>query len=433
MTIQIVLICSIILAIVLGFITKINTGLYALLFSYIIGSFFLQIKPSAIIAMWPMNIFFILFSVTFFYNFTINNGTLEKLALNIIYKFGRYPAAFPFVIYGVATLISAMGAGFYTVAVMLCPLAFIIIGRTGMHPVLGVLAVMTGALSGGNLMTTATGSIIKQVIISAGYSAQGQSFALVVFLTSLVYNLATITILYFVLKGYKLSSATIAGFKKPEPFDQKQKLSLRMIIVFMIIVLLPYVLGIFYSNNPIITLFEKYMDVGFVSILFAIVAILLKVGSQKEALAKVPWNTIIMISGVGTLIALTAKAGTIEMLANLVGKSGSPILVIILISLISSIMAFFSSTVGVVIPTLYPVVAGITAATGLSPALLFSIINIGAFSAGMSPFSSGGAIALASTPNEEVTKKLYSQLFIYVSISVIFSMFAAVIMYFIFK
>ena len=51
---------AILASIILGYVTKVNVGFYALGFAYIIGCFVMGLKPKAVIAMWPMDIFMIL-------------------------------------------------------------------------------------------------------------------------------------------------------------------------------------------------------------------------------------------------------------------------------------------------------------------------------------------------------------------------------------
>lgn len=52
------------------------------------------------------------------------------------------------------------------------------------------------------------------------------------------------------------------------------------------------------------------------AIIFAVIALLLKLAPQKEAIARIPWNTIVMIAGAGMLISVAVKAGTIKMLST---------------------------------------------------------------------------------------------------------------------
>lgn len=110
---------AIFLAIVLGYRSKINTGFFAIMFAYFIGCFGLGLKPSEVIKMWPIAIFFQIFSVTLFYNVAVLNGTLKKLADRLIYPFREYPIVLPFIVYFIAALISSFGAGAFSVIAFL--------------------------------------------------------------------------------------------------------------------------------------------------------------------------------------------------------------------------------------------------------------------------------------------------------------------------
>ena len=73
---SIIIILSIALAIFLGYRTKINTGLFCIVFAYIIGCFVMGLKPKQIIGFWPTSTMFVILSVSLFYNFAAINGTL---------------------------------------------------------------------------------------------------------------------------------------------------------------------------------------------------------------------------------------------------------------------------------------------------------------------------------------------------------------------
>lgn len=120
------ILAAIIASIFLGYTTKINIGFFAIVFSYIIGCFGLGMKASEVIALWPIKIFFIIFAVTLFYNFSLVNGALEKLANQLIYKCRKVPALLPLVIFFVATIISGLGAGYYTVLAFMAPMTLLL-------------------------------------------------------------------------------------------------------------------------------------------------------------------------------------------------------------------------------------------------------------------------------------------------------------------
>ena len=77
--ISLIVILTIIISISFGYKLKINTGFFAMAFAYIIGCYILDLKPAEVISMWPIRIFYTIFSVSLFYNFAMANGTLENL------------------------------------------------------------------------------------------------------------------------------------------------------------------------------------------------------------------------------------------------------------------------------------------------------------------------------------------------------------------
>jgi di/tricarboxylate transporter len=154
---------------------------------------------------------------------------------------------------------------------------------------------------------------------------------------------------------------------------------------------------------------KAFNDAGFTAILLALIAGFMNLGTERGALAKIPWNTVIMISGISILVGLAVKAGMIKMLAEFISGFENKNMIASGLSLIGGAMSLFSSTAGVVIPTLYPMVPSIYENTGLAPFLLFASISTGSVFTGMSPISTCGMLMLG-TVKEEETKSMYKQL-----------------------
>lgn len=230
-----------------------------------------------------------------------------------------------------------------------------------------------------------------------------------IFLFSLGFSVLLITIFKFGVKANRNIGEGVV-FKKPEAFTGKQKTTLTLMIVMMIVVLAFPLLKIFMPSQPFIKYMAGKIDVGLVAIIFAVIALLLDLAPQKEAIAKIPWNTIIMIAGAGMLIAVAVKAGTITMLSNWVGSNVPKPLIPIAFSIIGAIMSFFSSTTGVVTPALFPLIPGLASSTGIAAPVLFACTVLGAQSSAISPFSSGGSLILGSSPKEEDRNELFNRL-----------------------
>ena len=178
----------------------------------------------------------------------------------------------------------------------------------------------------------------------------------------------------------------------------------------MAVVLIFPILNLMLPSNASIAFINTKIDIGFIAIIFTLISLLMKLADEKKVIALVPWNTLIMICGVGMLIALAVKLGVITILSDWLAHHVPLWLIPIIICLISAIMSVFSSTLGVVTPTLFPIVPAIAQASGIDPLVLFLCIVVGAQSSAISPFSSGGSLILGSAPNDVDKNQLFNQL-----------------------
>lgn len=402
--ISLIVVLAIVISVALGYKTKINTGFFAISFAYIIGCFFLDLKASDVIAMWPIKIFFVIFAVSLFYNFAIENETLEKLSQYLLYKTRKIPHLLPYVIFFITTLLAGLGAGYFTVLAFMAPITLTLYEKTGLNKLAGAITVNYGALAGANFMTSGNGIIFKGLIEDTGYTENVYSYTAPIFIVSTIIPIILITISIILSSKNQKSRDTNLSNEKPEKFNHVQSVTLKLILTLVIIVLLPPILEVIFPGNEMIQFINSKMDVGLIAIVFTVIALLLRLGDQKAIIAKVPWNTLIMICGVGMLISVAIEAGTIDILASWVGTNIPALLVPIALAVIGGIMSFFSSTVGVVAPALFPIVPSIATATGLNPIALFASIIIGAQATSISPFSSGGSLILGSTGDKEKDK-----------------------------
>ncbi|MDV2440259.1 SLC13 family permease [Acinetobacter gerneri] len=404
----ILILAALAVSIGLGYVTKINIGFFTIIFAYLIGCFGMGLKPAEIIELWPVKIFFIIFAVTLFYNFALANGALEKLAGHLLYKCRKFPQLLPLAVFFASTLIAALGAGFYTVLAFMAPITLLLCKKTNMSMIIGGMAVNYGALAGANFMTSQSGIIFRSLMENVGIdSATGFTYATGIFVVTLI---IPIIVLGLYTLWNRNSSAIHIEDIKPEPFDTKQKKSIFLIVLMMVIVLIFPILNLIFSDNALIAFLNSKIDIGFIAIIFALISLLMKLADEKKVMALVPWNTLIMICGVGMLIALGVKLGLITQLSDWLANNVPLWLIAILICLISAVMSVFSSTLGVVTPTLFPIVPAIALASGLNPMVLFICIVVGAQASAISPFSSGGSLILGSAPDGVDRNVLFNQL-----------------------
>ena len=89
-------------------------------------------------------------------------------------------------------------------------------------------------------------------------------------------------------------------------------------------------------GNELIGKIAGKVDVGLVAFCFTIIALLFDLAPQKEVIARVPWNTILMIAGAGMLIAVAVQAGTIDALSAWIGSNVPTALIPLAFSFVSS-------------------------------------------------------------------------------------------------
>lgn len=397
---NILILCAIILAIALGYRTKINTGFFGIVFAYIIGTFYLGIKSGDIIKMWPISIFFVILAISLFYNFAMTNGTLEKLAQHMLYRTRKVPKLLPFAIFIAATILAALGAGFFAVMAFFTPITMLLCRKTGLSPLIGALAVNYGALCGNNFMISPGGVVFIGLMNQAGYEAVSYGFEFQIFLASFVVPIVVLSLL-ILFNTRKKGNADVVEISLPEAFNAVQKKTLALVVSMIVVVLIFPILHIFFPQVGLIKTLDKAIDVGLVAVVFAVLALLMNLGDEKEVIKKVPWGTLIMICGVGMLISVAIKAGTVKLIAGFVTDTIPAPVVPIVMAAIGGFMSFFSSTMGVVTPALFPLVPNLAEASGIDAAVLFSAIVIGAQATAISPFSSGGSLVLSTVSEEE--------------------------------
>ncbi|MFX5027002.1 SLC13 family permease [Acinetobacter baumannii] len=388
--------------------TKINIGFFTIAFAYLIGCFGMGLKPSEVIELWPVKIFFIILSVTLFYNFALANGALEKLASHLLYKCRKFPQFLPLAIFFAATIIAGLGAGFYTVLAFMAPITLLLCKKTNMNMIIGGMAANYGALAGANFMTSQSGIIFRSLMENTGITSQTAfSYSSGIFVLTLIIPIAVLGI--YTLWNRKSNSIVIED-QKPEPFDKKQKQSIFLIILMMSIVLVFPILHLVFPDVKTISFLNSKIDIAFLAITFSLISLLMKLADEKKVIALVPWGTLIMICGVGMLIALGVKLGIITTLSEWLANNVPVWVIPVLLCLISAIMSVFSSTLGVVAPTLFPIVPALALTSGLNPLVLFICIVVGAQSTAISPFSSGGSLIMASAPADIDKTKFFNQL-----------------------
>lgn len=369
-------------AIAFGFIRKVNVGILSLGLALIVGKA-IGMSDKAIYGGWGTNLFIILLGTTFLFGILQANGTLDLLARKIVAAAGRQARMIPWALFFMGAVISAVGPGvvpsFAMVAMFAVPLAKAMDLDLG-HTLCLTTVGQFGSLAGSLTPLAASGIVATNLATEIGIDNLALPMNISIIVVSTIGGLIS----YFALGGFKIKGENPYKLSDLPKFEGKQMLSLLGIIAMVVIVLI-----------------TKY-QIGLIAFAISVVLIICGAATDKEALKFVPWNTLILVSGVGVLMNVVITAGGIELLTNAISSVMSPASALGIFACICGCMSWFSSTSGVVMPTLIPTIPGIIANLGSDniPAVAFvCALCVGASMAGLSPASSGGAAVMAALSN----------------------------------
>lgn len=392
---QIVSIISLVIlliTIVIGFVKKINMGVLALGFSLILG-YLGKVSASNIIKGFNSSLFLMLVGVSILFGIAQHNGTLNLIVKKLIKLSGKKAWLIPILMYFVIYFIAFLGAGTITGFALAALFGIPMAKELDADPFLLTTMGQLGSIGGGIVPWAPTGIIGLELAKNANITG---NLANTMVLNTFLATAFGAIISYIFLKGYKLKAKELSS--EVLKFNKKQKITL--------VGILCMVIGVAFFN----------LNIGLLSILISIILILLKVGTEKEALGSVPWNTILLISGMGILMSLIVKLGGIKLLADILSLFMNEKTVAGILALSSGILSLFSSTSGVVMPTMIPTIPRIIETLGIAgvvpSALLLSAVINGSSPSGMSPLSTGGAFVMATlSENYELTNKEFSSKF----------------------
>ncbi len=367
--------CLLLIAIALGFFRKMNTGLVCIAFALLLGRM-AGVSDSEIIAGFNSSLFIMLLGVSYLFSLAQINGCFDLLAKKIVALAGRRTWLVPIIIYLFSTVLSALGPGTVPTMAILMVFSMALAAEMGINPAILSALIVLGASGGGVSPLASTGIIGINLCAEFGLTGIERQFLQNGILSSTVYAI----VVYILMGGYKIRPAA-NSLNQPTPaFNAKQKITLAgiAVMVFMVMVL--------------------HFNVGLVGFAVAAALSFLGVSDEGEALKRVPWGTLLLITGVGVLMHLIIAQGGIKMLSAALASVMNERTAVSIMTVCSGIMSWFSSTSGVVMPTLIPTIPDIVkhVGGGVNPLEMATAITMVSNTAGISPLSTGGALALAA-------------------------------------
>lgn len=382
------------LAIFLGFVRKMNTGLLCIAFALVLGRMS-GVSDAVIMKGFNSSLFIMLLGVTYLFSMAQINGSLDLLAQKVIALAGRRVYLIPIIIYVFSIVLAALGPGSVPTMAIMMVFSMSLAAEMKISPVLLSTLTVLGSCAGGLSPLAATGIIGANLCAEFGLTGIENDFLL-----NGVFSFTVYAVLVYVwLGGYKLCAAENVGEKVIPSFNRKQLLTIAGIVAMVFMVML------------------LHINVGLVSFAVAAVLSFLRVSEEAKAIRHIPWNTLLLITGVGVLMQLIIDLGGINILSAALVSIMSAKSAAAVMGLTSGIMSWFSSSSGVVMPTLLPTVPHIAQQLGgVNELELASSITTISHVAAISPLSTGGALALAAyasaaNANQKQQQNLFMKMF----------------------
>lgn len=303
-------------------------------------------------------------------------------------------------------VISYMGVGIYAGA-FLAPIFFKVGEKAHINPLHTFTCIYCGANMGSNFPQSIGGLVIYDLIFRSSYSDQAIQYT-----AEGAVFVAIISIIMVFLSGliFRSNDYAVKDIERPEPFTKVQR---KTFILICAITLFAAFGSAILARLPaeIEEKFSFLTDIGVLCIVGIALTMLLRLGDERHVmLHRVPWGTIVQLSGVSCLLGVIAEFDFISNVSEML--SGLPELAIVLIIiLIAGLMSVFASGITVVCPTLFPLVPTLAASTNIPPDILYAGILAAATVVGSSPFSPGGSTILSGYGNTEDQNRLTYRIF----------------------
>jgi Na+/H+ antiporter NhaD/arsenite permease-like protein len=387
---------ALVLAIVLSCVTTINVGVFAIALAWIVGVYVAKMPVAAVMAGFPSQLFLTLAGVTLLFTMAQCNGTLDRLAHHAVRICRGHRGVVPIMYFVLAAALASIGPGNISTAALVAPMAMTTAMRANIPLFLMAIMVGNGANAGSLSPFAPTGIIVNGLMARIGMTG----LAFETYASNLLAHALVAFGGYFLFGGWKLfaehGTAAVPEHVAEDPadgaFDVHHWFTMAVIGMLIVSVILLQV------------------NVGMGAFLAATVLVLSKAANDREAIKRMPWGVIVMVSGVTVLIALLEKAQGIELIGSMIARLSTRESVTAVVSFLTGGISVYSSTSGVVLPAFLPMVPTLAQQVGgANPVAIAMSMNVGGHLVDVSPLSTIGALCIAAVSGDE-SRRLFNQL-----------------------
>ena len=387
---------ALVVAILVSCFTELNVGILALALAWVVGVYVGGMPLNDVIGGFPVSLFLTLSGVTLLFAQAQQNRTLDRIAHRAVRVCRGNAGLIPIMFFALGCALASMGPGNVSTAALLGPMAMAVAGRAAIPAFLMIIMVGNGAQAGALSPFAPTGVIVNGLMVKIGLPGH-EWFT---YWTNLAAHAAVAFGGYALFGGLKLfkSSAVVTIEHKPEDvdFDRSNFITIAVIAALLVGVL-------FFGVN-----------VGMGAFAGAVILAVLGAADHKDAIKRMPWSVIVMMSGVTVLIALMEDTGGLDLFTAALARLATPGTITGVIAFVTGLISVYSSTSGVVLPAFLPTIPGlIERLGGGDPLAIAASMNIGAHLVDLSPLSTTGALCIAAVSSGENVRSVFNKLLVW--------------------
>ncbi|HWK23151.1 MAG TPA: SLC13 family permease [Ureibacillus sp.] len=368
----------------IGTFFSINIGVLGFIASFIIFLFSSDLELTNIYSSFPAELFILLAGVTYFFAIIESNGTVDLITRWGLGLLRGKVGLIPWVLFFIALILTSIGTSVIPVCAVLAPIGLRLAFQYNINPIMMVVVMQSGIVAGSFSPLNIFG-----IIVNGSVSAENIAISpVMLYVAILLFNAFIALGVYTAFGGIKLirnSNSLVMMSEVAVKYDTAENNGLnwyRGLTLACLVLLVVLVLG-----------FKQNM--GFVALTLGALLAFGDHKNQSEVLKKMPWSTILLVSGIVTYIGVLSQVGTIEYVTGLIEKVNNPYITSLVSGYIGAIISAFASTTGI-LGVIFPMVVPILTDPSISTIGVVIMISLSASLVDIAPFTTGGSLYLAN-------------------------------------
>jgi di/tricarboxylate transporter len=156
------------------------------------------------------------------------------------------------------------------------------------------------------------------------------------------------------------------------------------------------------------------VEVGMAAIIIAAALILLRTVNESDAIKRMPWGVVLMVTGVTVLITMMRETQGLDLITTGIANVSTPATINPIVAFGAGLISVYSSTSGVVLPAFLPMVPSLAEQLGnIEPLNIALSMAVSASLVDLSSLSTVGALYMASAAEGTDMRRLFNALLIW--------------------